>query len=222
MSFTTTTSFMNLVLPIPTQELGPLWAIELNAALTTVDSHDHTSGKGRKITTGAINIDNSLVMNSQNITQLNSAQFNSLSATLGGSLYASSAYVFNNDLWFTNGAGVPVQITAGGSVITTPAQLAVINYGTASTNTIIGAASPTVFLDVDTTSSLTITLPLSASVSTGRIYCIKDATGNSESQPLTVAAAGGDLIDGQASVTVDSAFGAVFLIANGSSKYSVL
>ena len=49
MAETTTTTNMGLVLPTPGERLGPTWATDLNTALTLVDSHDHSSGKGIQI-----------------------------------------------------------------------------------------------------------------------------------------------------------------------------
>lgn len=40
---------MGLDLPVPGVTTGPTWANKLNAALTTVDSHDHSSGKGAPV-----------------------------------------------------------------------------------------------------------------------------------------------------------------------------
>ena len=45
---------MALDLPVVGSTAGPDWATKLNAAITTVDAHDHTTGKGVQIPAGGI------------------------------------------------------------------------------------------------------------------------------------------------------------------------
>lgn len=77
-----TTPDMNLVLPTVSVTAGPLWATELNAALTLVDAHDHTTGKGVPIVPSAININADLTFNSYNATTLRTTRFDSQSVAL--------------------------------------------------------------------------------------------------------------------------------------------
>ena len=60
MALTTTTTFMSLVLPTPGEQLGPTWATNINTALSVIDDHDHSSGKGRQIGVAGITIDDDL------------------------------------------------------------------------------------------------------------------------------------------------------------------
>jgi hypothetical protein len=46
-------------------------------------------------------------------------------------------------------------------------------------------------------------------------------TGNSEANPLTIAAQGMDTIDGEASVTIESNYGSLMFISDGAGNYSV-
>jgi len=105
-----------MILRIPTVgvDSGPDWANNINASLSTIDLHDHSSGKGVKITPNGLNISSNLSFNSNSATTLRSVNFSSQSATLAD---FASVYVVGNDLWFTNGGGVPVQITSGGSIV---------------------------------------------------------------------------------------------------------
>ena len=57
MAETSTTSNMALILPTPGERLGPTWASDLNTALTLVDEHDHTSGKGKTWGVSSFTID---------------------------------------------------------------------------------------------------------------------------------------------------------------------
>ena len=43
------TTYMNLTLPTVGTTVGPTWASLLNTAITSIDSHDHSSGKGATI-----------------------------------------------------------------------------------------------------------------------------------------------------------------------------
>lgn len=207
---------MNLTLPTVSTTLGPLWASQLNTALETISDHDHTSGKGKQITTAAINIDADLDISLNRLVNVQATKFDDLAAALTGAPNAASVNVSGGDLYFTNGSGVAVQITDGGSVITTPASIESMQLNEVSIDTIIGAGDSTVFLAVDTSGAAReVTLPLASAVVAGRIYAIKDATGDSEANALTISANGSDTIDGAASQVVQSDFGTVFVIGNG-------
>lgn len=212
------TPYMNLSLPTPTVTLGPDWAEELNTALESVDSHDHTSGKGRPITTAAMNIDADLEMNGFRLQNVPSLQVNELGSPVSGVGYENSLSS-DGDLWFTNGAGIPVQLTSGGSIISTPTSLETVQYDVIAADLIIGAGDDYVFLDVDTTAARNITIPLASSVSSGRLYIIHDKSSNSETFNITISASGSDTIDGAASVTVNSNSATVMLVGNGVDAY---
>jgi len=214
------TPYMNLSLPTPTVTIGPDWAEELNTALESVDAHDHTSGKGRKIVTAALNIDADLQMNGFKLANIPSVQLNQLGSAVSG-VGAENSLSSTGDLWFTNGSGIAVQVTAGGSVVSTPTSLETVQYTEVNTDLIIGSGDSYVFLDVDTSAVRTITLPLASSVSAGRLYVVKDASLLSETNTLTVLASGSDTIDGAASVTITSDGGALFFVGNGVDGYKV-
>lgn len=90
---------MNLTLPTVSVTAGPTWATYLNAAFTTVDAHNHTSGSGVPITTAAININADLDFNSYSATGLTSIVVESQGASIATPLcYYSVAGnpVYNN------------------------------------------------------------------------------------------------------------------------------
>lgn len=113
-----TTPNMGMVLPVPTQTLGPEWATEVNEAFDTVDLHDHTAGKGTPVPTAGLDINADLSTQSNKITDLKSTQYEDQGAALSGAPEANSVNSASGDLWWTNGSGVAVQITAGNSVAT--------------------------------------------------------------------------------------------------------
>lgn len=125
-----TTPNMNMVLPTPTVTNGPEWATEVNAALTDqVDTHDHSPGKGVPIAASAIDIDADLPFNSNRATELKSTKFDTQVSTLTGALNVQSVYSYNGDLYYTNDAGIAVQVTDGNNV-NTPPPIVPITYHT--------------------------------------------------------------------------------------------
>lgn len=210
-----TTPFMNLELPTVSVTLGPEWAEDLNAALALIDSHDHSEDKGTRVKTAGLNINADLTFNSFSAFGLKSLQLDTQSATLTGATYAQSLFSYGGDLYFTSGAGAAVQLTAGGSIIPTPSAVSALSYSPITSDTVLTAADTVVVLGVSTTSSRTITLPSAATVAAGRIFWIKDQTGNSETNPITILPDGLDVIDGTGSVSLSSNYGAAFFITNG-------
>lgn len=113
---------MNLTLPTVGATVGPTWATQLNTAFTQVDAHTHVvgSGQGVPIAAAALSIDGDVPWNGNSILTLRSAQLNDLGTTNPG-----SGRIYNNggDLYFTNGAGSPIQITASGGVAGSPGNI---------------------------------------------------------------------------------------------------
>lgn len=109
------TPFMNLDLPVPgpTGTLGPTWAINLNSALTLVDSHDHTIGKGSPITPASFNINDDLSFNGYSAVDLVSSVYQSQLSVLSTS---NAVYVVGGELYYNDGSSTPVQITSGGTI----------------------------------------------------------------------------------------------------------
>lgn len=208
-------NFMNMELPGVLVTLGPEWAEELNAALEVVDAHDHTSGKGKKIPVAGIDINANLNFQNKKPYNLFSVQFQNVPTALTGASNANSVSTYNDDLYFTNGAGISVQITNGGSIVSTPASLETLAVTSINSNLIIGPADTFVFIAVDTTSSRTITLPLASSVSTGRIYVVKDASGVCNDNPMTINVQGADTVDGDITLNLDSNYSATWFISDG-------
>lgn len=216
------TTFMLLDLPTVSVTLGPAWATQVNEAFDRVDIHDHTSNKGKRIVTAALNIDDDLDMGLNSLDDLHSARYEDLDATLTGAANASSTYVVSGDLYYTNSAGVAVQITDGGSVITTPASVEALSLTDVAADTIIGAGDSFVVYAVDCSVARDITLPLASAVAGGRIYVVIDATQESETNALTLSASGADTINGAATQVLESDGGSWFVVGDGSSKWYII
>jgi len=225
MAETTTTSNMDLILPTPGERLGPVWATDLNTALTTIDAHDHSSGKGVQINNAGItvNADFDFRKSGTSYPIINVEHVGFIKQT-GHPTINNDIYAFGSgtvgDLWFRNNSGVNVQITSGTSVYLPAsgdsANIFPIRAGGAvsGTHAIASTSAETVIL-VDTTSApCTVTLPDTSSLpvgSDGRFYVIKDISGNSATYNITVQRGGtSDTIDGFTSVIMNSNYQAVY------------
>ena len=101
---------MGLQLPSVGVTVGPAWASVLNTALEVVDAHDHTPGNGLAITPEALDIDSDLDFQGNAAKLLSRVELVSQAAT---SVLPGAVYVVGGDLWFTNAAGTPIQLTVG-------------------------------------------------------------------------------------------------------------
>jgi hypothetical protein len=218
-----TTANMNLELPIVSTTLGPEWATELNAALEVVDGHDHSSGKGIKVPVSGLNMNAHLNFEEFKAYNLRSVQFVAdLAAALTGATNAGSVHMYNGNLYFTNGSGTAIQLTAGASPVTTPGTFQTLEVTTAAGDLTISSSDTFVQINVDTTSSRTITLPPASSVAEGRVYVIKDATGDCYTNNMTIAPDGADTIDGEVSLNVDSDFATVWVSSDGVANWTII
>jgi len=216
-----TTPNMLLSLPTVTQQPGPEWASMLNAAIESIDSHDHSSDKGVKITPSGLEINADLDISNQVFYNFKSVKFQEQVSTLSGSTYSNSIYSVNGNLYFTSGSGTAIQITDGGSIVSTPSSASIFETTSITTNLTIGNSDTFVYLIVDTSVARTITLPLASGVSAGRIYYIKDSSGLSETYNITVNTQGSDTLDGAASQTLSSNYGTWTIIGDGSASWYI-
>lgn len=78
-----------------------------------IDMHDHTTGNGTAITTGALNIDADLSFGNNAVTDLSRSSFQSLSVAPTAN---QSLYVLDGDLTYRNDLGQVVPVTVGNSL----------------------------------------------------------------------------------------------------------
>ena len=88
------------------------------------------------------------------------------------------------------------------------------SYTIATDDYIIGA-------DTSGGSALTLTLPDASTLSSGRVYIIKDEGGTAGTHNITIAAATDQTVDGVASVALESNYAAINVYCNGVSKWFV-
>lgn len=112
----TTTPDMLLILPDVSVTAGPAWATMLNTAFGQIDSHDHSTNKGVKVTPAGLNISSDLTFAQNNATNLRTARlFNNVSLTPGVS-DLTCLYAVGNELFYRDGAGNVIQVTNGGTL----------------------------------------------------------------------------------------------------------
>lgn len=109
---TTTTPNMNLIVPTVGQEPGPTYATDVNNSLMIIDQHDHSNGSGVQITPAGLNINSALVMNSNLLTFVGGITLQAQLSTPG----INTVYESGVDLYFVDGLGNNIQITANGGV----------------------------------------------------------------------------------------------------------
>lgn len=113
---TTTTPYMNLILPVPTSEPGPTWAEELVTAFNSVDSHNHSSGQGVQVPSAGLNINADLNTNNYNFTNFRTTRYQDQGSSLAGASDKGCLYIAAGNLYYNNGSGVAIQLTAGSAL----------------------------------------------------------------------------------------------------------
>lgn len=103
---------MDLQLPIVGTTLGPQWAVANNVAFTTIDLHNHTSGFGVQVPSAGLNINQPLSLNGQNLFDVGFFTFNGT-----GPVSVNQSVATNGiDLFYTDGNGTQIQLTASGGI----------------------------------------------------------------------------------------------------------
>ena len=105
---------MSLICPALDGDAG-LWDDEMNAALTLIDSHNHTAGQGVKVPTAGLNINADLSFAGNGITNLKSLAFAEIVALSAGAdiIYVDST---THELFWRTHSGVNVQLTNGAAL----------------------------------------------------------------------------------------------------------
>lgn len=205
----TTTANMSLTKPGVGTEAGPDWATQLNASLDLLDAHDHSTGKGAKVTPAGINVNASLEFNDQKATEVKAVAFESQSSNPSGN---SQAWVKDGDLYFRDSSGNTVQLTKNGALLA-GALFAAGNTASVASSPYTVAAADFLLL-VDTNAARTVNLP---AISGGiRLLIVKDKTGLAGANNITIDGSGAETIDGAATNVISSNYGGRILYNPGS------
>lgn len=112
---------MNLPIPVVGVDLGPDWALNINACFTILDSHDHTSGNGVQITPNGLNINSALTFNSNDAIDFRSVRFTP--TAVAGVTDIGCLYVDGVDLYYNDENGNIIRITQSGGVAGSPGSI---------------------------------------------------------------------------------------------------
>lgn len=108
---------MNLPVPVVLGEPGPQYALDVNSALSLIDGHNHTSGNGVQVPSAGLNINSDLSFNNNRLLVAKSITFTSQPSPLTAvSPDLGAAYVSGVDLYYNDGNGNQIRITAAGNV----------------------------------------------------------------------------------------------------------
>ena len=107
---------MHLVLPDVLVTTGPQWATDLNAALALVDSHNHSTGQGVKITPSGLNISSDLSVQLNNITNIKTTRFNNYTEFIPGINDLNCFFVRGGNIFYIDSSGNEIQITSNGGL----------------------------------------------------------------------------------------------------------
>lgn len=210
---------MTLNLPVVQQTLGPAWASLLNAALTQVDEHDHSPGRGARVTPQGLNINVDLDVNFQNLVNTRSTRFTSQIAVLEETTDRNAMYVMAGNLFYNNDSGTPVQITTGGSVNAAGAgALTPLIPGAFPFTVTISTAQKILF--IDTTTTRQIILP---AATVQMFFMVVDASGLANLNPITITPDGTDTIAGlNTARQLKTPWGAWGFISNGTTGWGIV
>jgi hypothetical protein len=212
---------------IPTlNQSGPNYASNVSYSLAFLGEHTHDGiNTGPLINLSSQNVIGDLDIDGYNVSSVRGVILNVQGAPLTGSIDVNELYDVNGDLYFNDSNGDVIQITKDGYVnssSTTTSSLVLKSITNA--NYTIASADPYTAFDVSTTSSaVTLTLPVAASVVPGRFYYVYDIGNNAGTLNITIAVAGGsgNTIDalgttGNATIVLNSNGQSCFLWTDGS------
>lgn len=115
---------MNLPVPGVGTEIGPNYAQDINSCLSILDSHTHTVGNGVAITPTGLNINSDLSFIGNNAINLRSVRLSTQSGVLSGATDLGCLYNNAGDLYFNDGSGNQIAITASGGIAGSPGSIA--------------------------------------------------------------------------------------------------
>ena len=212
-----------ILIPTPGVDPGEDYAVNISNALTTLAHLTHTGAAnldGYQIPSAGLNINADVSFQSNNITTLRSARLVSNGSNLSGSGDINCLYDVSGNLWFNNGSGTQIQLTAG-STINSPTGNSYSTKQVSTNYTISSLDTYNIFRVISGSGAFTITLPPVNTVATGRFYIIWDQSNLANSNNITIRTNGGDTIEGGTSYVLATNNGSVMLVGDGSSTWSL-
>lgn len=114
---------MSLPVPVAGVDPGPDWALNLNACMSILDTHNHAAGNGVPITPGGMNISTDLPFNNNNLISARSLRMTPQPSVLGGASDLNCVSVVGVDLYFNDGSGNKIRITQSGGIAGSPGSI---------------------------------------------------------------------------------------------------
>lgn len=114
---------MSLTEPGIGNTLSPTWAQNLNTNFLTIDQHNHAPGSGVQITPAGININQDLPFLDNNAVGLRSSRYQSQASPLSLGTDLNCTYVSGVDLYYNDGSGNQIRLTALGGIAGTPGSI---------------------------------------------------------------------------------------------------
>jgi len=148
----------------------------------------------------------------EKISDISSSAGNSITVKDEGSNITTAATSFDF-------VGASVVASNSGNDVTVTLSSDVFSR-TAVTSTITSSVSDKI-LGVSASAGIDIRLPAASGFSSGYNLIIKDEAGNANINNITIKTTGGDEIDGQTSIVLESPFAAVNIYTNGSDKFFI-
>jgi|TARA_R110001583_G_scaffold5933_2_gene31324 hypothetical protein len=115
------------------------------------------------------------------------------------------------------GSGVNITNNAGAVTVNVSA----IAYQRTPVTTTMTASIADKILGVSASANLDIRLPAASGFSNGQYFTIKDEAGNANTNTITIKTTGGDTIDGQTSIVLESPHAALNVYSDGSNKFFI-
>lgn len=115
--------YMSMPVPVPTVQVGPQWATDINSCLTILDQHTHSSGSGQQITPAGISINQDLPYYNNNATLVRSLRFQAQPTPISQPTDLRCLYASSADLYYNDSAGNQVRITQNGGIAGTPGSI---------------------------------------------------------------------------------------------------
>lgn len=192
-----TTPNLSLELDTPGVTPGLTEANHAESNKTTLDNHDHTSGKGTRVPTLGINVNADLSFNSYAATSLRMSRYVNLGAEPTAGDDVRAVYVYDNNLWFIRHDGTKVKITNGGVLNASALNADTYIQQAVSTNITINPAATYTQLLVDSSvGALTITLSAASSFTAGRYFIITDVGNGANTITIAPDTVAPDTING--------------------------
>lgn len=116
------TTNMNLTKPTVSVDSGPGYATTYNSNMDLLDAHDHTTGKGVKLPSGALNIQSDLSLNGYGITTASDFTLQAQGSTT--SAKTGRLFAYGVDLYYTDINGNVIRVTQSGGLAGTPGSIA--------------------------------------------------------------------------------------------------